>query len=178
VTLLSLLIACTDAAATWQVGQDLSALRVVLVDPDEGVHPSPSVLEDPGNPFDARVLEAKWDILASDCAPGFYAFATALALQPTGEHQYYAAWCMQQLVDSAQLRAEDDHLGWSIAVRGYQQVLDSFPGSVTYDATGAYAWSLAPLAYAGIVAMGGAPEGWVAVEDTEGEVVIVREEAR
>jgi hypothetical protein len=178
VTLLHLLLACTDEAPTWQVGQDLSTLRVVLVDDDEGVHPSSSVLDDPGNPFDARVLGAKWEILASDCAPGFYAFATALALQPTGEHQYYAAWCMQQLVDSARLRPEDDHAGWSIAVRGYQQVLDAFPGSVTYDATGTYAWPLAPLAYAGIVAMGGTPEGWVAVEDTEGTVVIVREGVR
>ena len=80
-----LLLACTDAVATWEVGADLSALDVLLIAPDEGVHPSPSVLADPTNPFDARVLDVKWEILASDCAPGFYAFATALAVQPTGE---------------------------------------------------------------------------------------------
>ncbi len=178
IALLAPLLACTDARATWEVGQDLSDLDVVLVDRDAGVHPSTSVLDDPGNPFDARVLAVKWEVLASDCAPGFYAFATALAIQPTGEHQYYTAWCMQQLVDTARLRSEDDHVGWSIAVRGYQQVLDAFPGSVTYDATGTYAWPLAPLAYAGIVALGGTPEGWVALEDADGEVVIVREDAR
>ncbi len=170
-----LLLACTDAVATWEVGEDLTALDVVLVAPDEGVHPSVSVLDDPGNPFDARVLGVKWEILASDCAPGFYAFATALAVQPTGEHQYYTAWCMQQLVDAARLRAEDDAVGWRIAVSGYQQVLDAFPGSVTYDATGTYAWPLAPLAYAGIVAMGATPIGWTEVEYTDGNPVIVRE---
>ena len=176
-TWLPLLLACTDAVATWEVGADLSTLDVVLVAPDEGVHPSASVLANPGNPFDPRVLDVKWEILASDCAPGFYAFATALAVQPTGEHQYYTAWCMQQLVDAARLRPEDDARGWTIAVEGYQQVLDAFPGSVTYDASGAYAWPLAPLAYAGILALGATPVGWTSVEDENGDTVLVREVA-
>ena len=110
--MLALFLACTDTAATWLVGEDLCTLAVVLIAEDEGVHPSRAVLEDPGNPFDARVLGAKWEILASDCAPGFYAFATALALQPTGEHQFYTTWCMQPLVDTARLRPADDHAGW------------------------------------------------------------------
>jgi hypothetical protein len=173
-----LLLACTDAVATWEVGADLSALDVLLIAPDEGVHPSPSVLADPTNPFDARVLDVKWEILASDCAPGFYAFATALAVQPTGEHQYYTAWCMQQLVDAARLRPEDDAAGWRIAVDGYQQVLDAFSGSVTYDAAGTTAWPLAPLAYEGILALGSDPVGWTAVEDENGGTVIVREVAQ
>ncbi len=176
--MLALFLACTDTAATWLVGEDLSTLDVVLVADDEGVHPSRAVLQDPGNPFDARVLGTKWDILASDCAPGFYAFATALALQPTGEHQFYTAWCMQQLVDTARLRPEDDHAGWQIAVDGYQQVLDAFPGSVTYDAAGTSSWPLAPLAYDAIVALGATPVGWIAVEGTDGEVVIVQEGSR
>jgi hypothetical protein len=173
--ILTLLLACTDQAATWNVGQDLSDLAVVLSGADEGVHPSTSVLDSPYNPFDARVLSAKWDILASDCAAGFYAFATALAVEPTGEHQYYAASCMQTLVQSARLRAEDDYLGWRIAVDGYQAVLDHFPDSVTYDATGTYAWPLVPLAYDGIVSLGATPEGWVEVVTEDGGTVVVPE---
>ena len=173
--MLALLLACTDEAATWNVGQDLSDLAVVLASADEGVYPSTSVLDSPYNPFDARVLAAKWDILASDCAPGFYAFATALAFEPTGEHQYYTAWCMQTLVQTARLRAEDDYLGWRIAVDGYQTVLDAFPDSVTYDATGTYAWPLAPLAYEGIVSLGATPVGWVEVVTADGTTAVVRE---
>ena len=170
-----LLIACTDEAAQWNVGQDLSDLAVVLTAADEGVHPSTAVLDSPHNPFDARVLAAKWDILASDCAPGFYAFATALALEPTGEHQYYAASCMQTLVQSGRLRAEDDYPGWRIAVDGYQSVLDTFPDSVTFDATGTIAWPLAPLAYQGIVSLGGTPEGWVEVSTPDGGTAVLPE---
>lgn len=94
---------------------------------DEGVHPSVSVRDSPYNPFDTRLLAVKSDILATDCAAGFYAFATALALEPTGEHQYYAASCMHTLVQSARLRPEDDYPGWRIAVEGYPAVLDVVP---------------------------------------------------
>jgi hypothetical protein len=173
--MLFVLLACAVPPATWDVGQDLSSLAVVLTALDEGVHPSTSVLSSPHNPFDGRVLDVKWELLASDCAAGFYAFATALALEPTGEHQYYAAACMQELVTTARLRPEDDYLGWSIAVAGYQSVLDHFPDSVTYDATGTYAWPLAPLAYEGIVALGATPEGWIAVPTDDGGTVLVPE---
>jgi hypothetical protein len=170
-------LGCTDVPATWDVGQDLSALEVRLTDADEGVYPSLAVLDSPHNPFDGRVLAVKWEVLATDCGAGFYAFATALAVQSTGEHQYYAASCMQALVQSGRLRAEDDYPGWDIAVRGYQAVLDHFPDSVTYDATGTYAWPLVPLAYDGIVSLGGTPEGWVEVVTDDGGTAVVREGA-
>ena len=171
------LAGCTEEPATWDVGQNLAGLEVRLADDREGVYPSASVLDDPHNPFDTRVLGVKWEILASDPAPGFYAFATALAVEPTGEHQYYAARCMHDLVEAGRLRAEDDYAGWRIAIDGYQAVLDAFPGSVTYDATGSYAWPLAPLAFEGIVALGAEPQGWALVTDADGGPVVVPEGA-
>ena len=170
-----LLLACALPAPTYELGQDLSTLKVDLVYEDEGVHPSTAVLDSPNNPFDARVLAVKWEILATDCAAGFYAFATALAVQPTGEHQLYTAQCMAALIDGARLSPEDDAAGYQIALDGYQAVLDSFSDDLTYDATGTIAWPVAPLAYAGILSLGGEPIGWVAVEDEDGDVHIVRE---
>jgi hypothetical protein len=169
------LLACALPAPEWQTGDDLSALSVDLVYADEGVHPATTVLDSPHNPFDARVLAVKWEILATDCAQGFYAFATALAVQPTGEHQLYTAQCMADLVNGARLTPEDDALGWHIAIDGYQAVLDHFSDDLTYDATGTYAWPVAPLAYEGILDLGGEPLGWVAVEGEDGEMHLVKE---
>lgn len=174
--MLLLAFACAPEPPAWYYGEDLRSLAVVPVSWDEGVYPDTSVLDDPANPFaDGIDAELKWDILATDCAPGFYAFATALATQPTGEHQYYTSWCLQTLYDAARLAPEDTYWGWSAAVRGYQVVLDEFPDAVTYDVTGTYSWSLIPLAYQGIVSLGATPEGWVEVVSDDGTTVIVPE---
>ena len=92
------LLGCENPPATWYYGEDLRALEVSPVDWDEGVHPSTAVLDDPANPFvDGVDAALKWELLAADCAPGFYAFATALAYEPTGEHQFYSAHCLHTL---------------------------------------------------------------------------------
>lgn len=155
------LLACApEAPATWYYGEDLSQLAIVPVAWDEGVHPDTSVLDNPANPFAEGIdAEVKWQILAADCTPGFYAFATALAYQPTGEHQFYAARCLHTVYDAGRLAPDDTYWGWSAAVRGYQVVLDTFPDSVTYDATGTIAYPLAPLAYEAILDLGATPEG-------------------
>jgi len=171
----SLLLACAVPSATWEVGVDLSTLTVVPISCDEGVYPDASVRDDPSNPFADGIGAEKWDVLATDCAPGFYAFATALTQEPTGEHQYYASSCLHALYDGARLAPEDTYWGWSAAVRGYQAVLDEFPDSVTYDSTGTYAWPVAPLAYHGIVALGATPEGWVEVVTEDGGTTVIPE---
>ena len=168
------LASCTVDAPTWQYGADLSDLTVAPIAWEEGVYPDTSVLVDPGNPFAAGIDDVvKWEILTSDCAPGFYAFATALAQRPTGENQYYTAFCLQSLYDTARLAPDDTYWGWSAAVRGYQAVLDHFPDAVTYDASGTIAWPLAPLAFDGIVSLGATPVGWEAIETTDGDVLVV-----
>lgn len=154
------LLACENPPATWYYGENLQDLVVSPVDWDEGVHPSTAVLDDPANPFAEGVDAAlKWEVLSTDCAPGFYAFATALAYQPTGEHQFYAASCLHTLYDTARLAPEDTYWAWSAAVRGYQVVLDEFPDAVTYDATGTVAYPLYAQAWAGIEALGATPVG-------------------
>lgn len=173
--MVSLLLACAVPPATWDVGVDLSEVQVVPIAWDEGVHPDTSVLDDPSNPFAGGVGAEKWEVLAADCAPGFYAFATALAQEATGEHQYYAASCLHALYDGARLAPDDTLWGWSAAVRGYQAVLDDFPDDVTYDASGTVAWPLAPLAFHGIEALGATPEGWVEVVTEDGGTAVVPE---
>lgn len=173
--LLLIALACVSEPATWYYGDDLRALRVVPVAWDEGVYPDASVLDDPSNPFTDGIGATKWDVLATDCAPGFYAFATAQTEEATGENQYYTAWCLQNLYDAARIAPEDTYWAWSAAVRGYQVVLDSFPDAVTYDATGTTAYPLAPLAFAGIEALGATPVGWVEVVTADGSHAVVPE---
>lgn len=158
--MLLLLLACDHEPATWYYGEDLRDLAIVPTDWDEGVYPSPAVLANPNNPFAEGIdAQLKWEVLATDCVPGFYAFATALAYAPTGEHQFYTAQCLHTVYDGARIAPEDTYWAWSAAVRGYQVVLDEFPDAVTYDATGTIAYELYPLAWAGIEALGATPEG-------------------
>lgn len=168
-------LACAPEAPAWYYGEDLTTLSIVPVSWDEGVYPDTSVMEDPANPFTDGMDAVKWEILATDCVPGFYAFATALAQQPTGEHQFYTASCLKTVYEGARLAPEDTYWGWSAAIRGFQVVLDEFPDSVTYDATGTIAYPLAPLAFYGIEALGGTPEGWVAVVTDDGSTAVVPE---
>ena len=170
-----LLLACSPVAPQWYYGEDLTDLVVTPIDWDEGVYPSTSILDDPSNPFADGIGDTKWDILATNCTPGFYAFGTALAYQPTGENQYYTSFCLQSVYDGARLAPEDTYWAWSAAVRGYQTVLDSFPDSVTYDSTGTIAYPLAPLAYNGIVSLGATPEGWVEVLEPDGSTTVIPE---
>jgi hypothetical protein len=151
------LLACVDEPGTWRTGEDLRDLRFVPYSADVGVHPDTSILDDPNNPF-AGVLDPngdlKWQMQESGCDRAVYAWATALALQPTGEHQLYTAACLHALYDGGRVADEDLYLTWTLAVRGYEQVLEAFPDSVTYDATGTIAYPLAPIAEAGLVALG------------------------
>lgn len=173
--LLYLVLACATEAPSWYYGDDLRDLAIVPVSWDEGVYPDTSVLYDPNNPFADGIDVVKWEILATDCVAGFYAFATALAIQATGEHQFYTANCLATVYQSARLAPEDTYWGWSASVRGFQAVLDDFPDSVTYDASGTIPYALAPLAYNAIEALGATPEGWVEVITQDGSTAVVPE---
>ena len=57
----------------------------------------------------------------------------------------------------------------TMAIRAYQSVLDNFPDSVSFDATGTVSFRLATPAYKAIVARGGKVEGdWVLVTTPDG----------
>ncbi len=174
--MLIFLLACSYPAPEWQVGQTLADLRVDPIHWEEGVYPDTSVLDNPNNPFrDGIDSELKWEILATDPTPGYYAFATALAMEPVGEHQFYTASCLQQVYDSARIDPEDLYWAWSASVRGYQKVLDQFPDSVTYDADGVTTYALAPSAYYAILALGATPQGWIEVVDADGVRHVIQE---
>lgn len=154
------LAACVDEAATWRDGDDLTSLRFSPYTADVGVYPDTSILDDPNNPFAGAIDpngELKWDINDSGCDRAVYSWATVLALQPTGEHQYYTAGCMKALYDGGRVADEDLYMVWLLAVRGYDQILQEFPDSVTFDATGTIAYPLAPLALQALEDLGAVP---------------------
>jgi hypothetical protein len=151
---------CALEKGAWRLGEDLSELRFDPISEDVGVHPDTSILDDPGNPFADSLDpngELKWEVSSSGCDRAVYSWATALALQPTGEHQFYTASCMQALYECVRVDDDDLYLVWTLAKRGYEQVLESFPEDVTYDPTGTVAYELAPLAEAALVSLGAVP---------------------
>lgn len=154
------LAACVDEPAIWRTGDDLTDLRFAPYTEDVGVFPDTSILDDPGNPFAGALdpnSDLKWELNDTGCDRAAYSWATALALQPTGEHQFYTASCMHALYDGGRVSDEDLYLVWTLAVRGYEQVLVEFPDSVTYDATGTIAYPLAPIATQGLMDLGAEP---------------------
>lgn len=150
---------------------DLDAIEFHVCGPDMGIHPDDSVLADADNPFADAIIsdDGKWAIQtrASGVA-AFYAWATLHARAPSGEAQFYAALNLQ-LVYEREL-APADELAWvrNQAIRGYQAVLDDFPDSVTWDASGTVAYDLATMAYKGIVSLDAVPDGWILVPTADG----------
>jgi len=167
---------CLDAPQNFY-GYDLLDQRLVLYRLDMGIHPSKSVLSDPNNPFryDGVGAEMKWTLLSyANSAAGFYAWATLLANQPNGEHQYYTALLLQRIFDGGEVSDVELPFVRDMAIAAYAAVLEHFPESVSYDPTGQYAYRLAPLAYDGILALGGTPPpGWVVVTLEGGGTTVI-----
>lgn len=175
-----LLVASCGPPAEYRFGTNVSGLTFAPIDPNEGVHPNTSVLRDPANPFlltgaNLRAqpdggVGTKWRLLGTvGGVPAFYAFATALAQEPTGENQYYAAQMLGEIaatgafeppVTEAQVRA--------MAIAGYRAALDYFPNSVSYLADGKTFFSVDTLAYQGAVALGDPVLGYALVPGTDG----------
>lgn len=144
-----------------------------------GIYPDTSVMNDPHNPF-AQVgvgRETKWDIESSgDPVAGFYAWATVLVSEATGEHQFYTALNLKAIYKRGLTETEDQvEEVKTLAIRAFQAVLDYFPESVTYDSSGKIPYGLATLAYQELVDLGGIPlGGWQLVTSPDGSVVAIR----
>jgi hypothetical protein len=173
------LVSC-GPPAEYRFGENVSGLLFKPVDFREGIYPSQSVLKDPANPFREGALNlrvqpdggvgTKWQLLATvGGVPTFYAFATALTQEPTGENQYYAA---QMLGEIAQTGAYDESVTQQqvrdMAIAGYRASLDSFPGSVSFLADGVTFFSIDLLAYQGAVALGSPMRGYALVRGADG----------
>ena len=158
-------------------GVNLNVLQFEYRSPTMGVHPDTSVLRDPNNPFAKGAgPETKWDVESFAVpAPRFYMWATALANEPIGENQWYTGNALRDIYNLEQAEAEDLVFVRQLAIDAYQTTLDAFPGSVTFDATGRIPFALGPLAYEGIVSLGGTPVGWKLLYSDDGEAVVVRD---
>ena len=177
-TLLLLMAGCLPAAE-YSYGVPMYEVEFELYSTDMGVYPDQSILVAPANPFAKSGVgqETKWDLLEDGPIVGFWAFGTALVAIPTGEHQYYTASQLHAIYDDELAEPDDLVYVRDMAIRGYQAVLDYFPESVTYDATGRYSFPLAPQAIQGIEALGGTVEGgWELVETEDGGWIAVRSE--
>lgn len=167
---LLLCLGCVDAPP-YYYAEIVGGQTFVPINETIGAYPDDSVIGDSANPFAHATpgLETRWDIESyGDPVAAFYSWATLLVREPTGENQFYAALNLQRIyqvgrADEADLSAVRD-----LAIAGYTALLESFPESVTYDATGTIAFNLATPAYQGIVELGGVPRGWTLVV-TEGE---------
>lgn len=171
--------------AQYRFGTNVTGLVFAPVDRTEGIYPSRSVLQDPANPFvgDNTWLKnqpdggigTKWVLLSGPGGvPAFYAFATALTKEPTGENQYYTALMLAEIAKSgAFAESITEPEVRAMAVAGYRASLDYFPGSVSYFADGVSFFSVDVLAYRGAVELGDPMRGYALVEPTDGGVATV-----
>ena len=159
-------------------GSPLSEAPLQVFDESAGIHPSKAVLDDPNNPF-ARASSGpatKWDIQnTGNAVAAYYSWATWLANQPTGEHQYYAALNLGRIWSKGLARQEDLPRVRGMALAAFQSVLDHFPDAASWDATGTFSFELVTAAYLGILDLGGTPAGgWLLVQDPDGNHKAVR----
>ena len=99
--------------------------------PDAGIASEPCILDDPENPYatipisDANKFELNTD--APSAKARFYLWATAQAVSPRGENQYFVATALHELfTESGSDLAKDQ------ALRAYRSVLDNYFNAVTF----------------------------------------------
>lgn len=174
------LVACEPLPApTYEYGIQLNDLELNLITENVGVYPDTSVLLDPNNPFRDGIQgdgETRFQALDAGPIPGFYAFATANAIIPFGENQWYAANNLQTIYQRQLAPAEDLGLVRDLAIRGYQAVLDEFSDTAfTFDGTGRFQFDLLAPAVQGILDLGGEPQnGWTLTEGPDGNLIAVK----
>lgn len=104
---------------------------LTLYCPDAGIAANPCVLDDPENPYAITPISDanKFDLSAA--APSakarFYLWATAQAISPRGENQFYVAGALQEMYGES-----GSELAREQALRAYRSVLDNYFYSVTF----------------------------------------------
>lgn len=173
-----LLAAGCSEPGPFRYGSPLGEEPLHVYHESAGIHPSKAVLDDPGNPF-ARASsgpETKWAIESTgNAVAAYYSWATWLANEPTGEHQYYVAVNLGRIWSRGLARQQDLPAVREMALAAYQSVLDNFPDAASWDATGTFSFELVTAAYRGILDLGGPPAaGWLLVQDPHGNDKAVR----
>ena len=175
-TLVYSLLGCTTPEpAEFVYGFDMSALELNLMSPRMGIYPSTVVLEDPNNPFaDGPLWLDKWTVEETGYpAVRFYGWATQLAVEPIGENQFYTAKALDDCYRLSCVPSDQLYYVWQLAIDAYQAQLDHFPDSLGYLADGVTSFPFSPLSYMAIEALGGAVDGWIMVEDEDGNVAVL-----
>lgn len=176
-TILIALIGCVESP-NYFYAERITGRDFIPLNDQIGVYPDQSALRDPHNPFRefGVGVETKWEIEADgDPVAGFYVWATLLATQPTGEHQFYTALNLKAIYERSRADEADLELTRDLAIAGFQSVLDHFPESVTFDATGLVPYGLATLALEQIISLEGTPQGgWSLVAKVDGGNVAVQ----
>jgi|GEM_PF-741112 len=176
-----LLVGCEIDPPEYQFGFNITGIDFVLYNENVGIHPNQDVLLDDNNPFkDTGVgADTKFEILSSGGNAGaFYAWATLLANQPNGEHQFYTAIKLRDLSESGELDDATSSIVREMAIRGFQAMLDNFPEAVTFDASGTISTRLATFAFNEIIGLGGSVQGdWELVSTPAGGTTAVRSSA-
>ena len=179
-SLLGLVLAAAGCGddGQYEFGFNTTGIQFELFDPTEGVHPSKVTLSNPRNPFRRFGVsdETKFAIVGDGGNAGaFYAWATILAEIPIGENQFFTAIKLRDIYLSNEVAEEDRDTVRQMAIAGFQVVLDCFPQSLLFDASGTFGVSLATLAFGEIVDLGGVVQGdWRVVEDSLGNPTAVR----
>ena len=174
------LVGCDIEPPEYQYGFNITGQQFELYSENVGIHPNLDVLEDPNNPFLDYGLDpngsVKFDILnAGGNAGAFYAWASILASAPTGEAQYYSAVKLRDIFQAGEVPDDELPVVREMSIRGFQAVLDYFPESVIFSASGDQTFRIATFAFNEIIALGGSVQGdWVLVQLPNGGTEAVR----
>lgn len=172
IALLAALSASCAEGGEFLYGESVADLELRLHSPDVGVYPDTSVLDDENNPFAAVLVgdDTRWQIeTQAGHVVAFYSWATLSARRPSGETQFYTAKNLAGVYKTGAAAQGDLPTVRLLAIRGFQALLDYFPDSVTYDATGTITYDLATPALEGILDLGGIVSGgWILVETSGG----------
>ena len=180
VPFLAVLAACELPAPEYEYGIFVGDLLFEPYTDNVGVFPDRSVIGDPNNPFrDGLVADGplRFDTLEGGPVVGFYGFATANALIPFGENQWYAANQLHAIYDQELVvDLRDLAIVRDLAIRGYQSTLDDFTDTAfTFDPTGRFQFDLLAPAVQGILDLGGEPQnGWRLVPGPDGFPIAVQ----
>ncbi|MBX2800161.1 MAG: hypothetical protein KTR31_20955 [Myxococcales bacterium] len=180
VSLAVTLAGCELPAPEYEYGIPVGELLFAPYTGDVGVHPDRSVMADPNNPFRDGLVgdgELRFETLEGGPVVGFYGFATANAIIPFGENQWYAANQLHAIYDQELVTdLADLAITRDLAIRGYQAVLDDFTDTAfTFDPTGRFQFDLLAPSVLGILDLGGQPQnGWGVVDGPDGFPIAVQ----